>query len=133
MSKTLHVTVPKMTAEIFRQLATVAPMPFLKNNALVDLCEELGAENVPLFLADLANEIQSPIGMNVDLSSGSRTSFIPPQGWTAERLTGWIATRKDFLEQEFGDIASMSSGNIGRNQPCFCGSGRKFKRCHGAS
>ena len=21
---------------------------------------------------------------------------------------------------------------IGRNDPCFCGSGKKFKRCHGA-
>jgi preprotein translocase subunit SecA len=22
--------------------------------------------------------------------------------------------------------------NIGRNDPCWCGSGKKFKRCHGA-
>ena len=24
------------------------------------------------------------------------------------------------------------SHNIGRNDPCWCGSGKKFKRCHGA-
>jgi uncharacterized protein YecA (UPF0149 family) len=22
-------------------------------------------------------------------------------------------------------------GNVGRNDPCFCGSGRKYKHCHG--
>jgi preprotein translocase subunit SecA len=22
---------------------------------------------------------------------------------------------------------------IGRNDPCYCGSGKKYKRCHGAS
>jgi preprotein translocase subunit SecA len=22
--------------------------------------------------------------------------------------------------------------NIGRNDPCWCGSGKKFKKCHGA-
>ncbi|MGI9308383.1 MAG: SEC-C metal-binding domain-containing protein [Gammaproteobacteria bacterium] len=22
---------------------------------------------------------------------------------------------------------------LGRNDPCFCGSGRKYKKCHGAS
>ena len=25
----------------------------------------------------------------------------------------------------------VSSGNVGRNDPCPCGSGRKFKVCHG--
>ena len=24
-------------------------------------------------------------------------------------------------------------GNVGRNDPCPCGSGKKFKKCHGAS
>ncbi len=27
--------------------------------------------------------------------------------------------------------ASSPSGKVGRNQPCWCGSGKKFKRCHG--
>ena len=26
----------------------------------------------------------------------------------------------------------QSSGRVGRNQPCPCGSGRKYKRCHGS-
>jgi len=27
---------------------------------------------------------------------------------------------------------AKSGPKIGRNDPCFCGSGKKFKRCHGA-
>ena len=35
-----------------------------------------------------------------------------------------------------GNIARSAPTNpdgskIGRNEPCFCGSGKKFKRCHG--
>jgi len=26
----------------------------------------------------------------------------------------------------------MGGPKIGRNDPCYCGSGKKFKRCHGA-
>ena len=27
---------------------------------------------------------------------------------------------------------STSTRNVGRNDPCWCGSGKKFKKCHGA-
>lgn len=27
----------------------------------------------------------------------------------------------------------ITFGNMGRNEPCFCGSGQKFKKCHGAN
>ena len=32
------------------------------------------------------------------------------------------------------DISNKISNNkkMGRNEPCFCGSGKKFKHCHGA-
>jgi preprotein translocase subunit SecA len=26
-----------------------------------------------------------------------------------------------------------SGKQIGRNEPCFCGSGKKYKKCHGAN
>ena len=28
--------------------------------------------------------------------------------------------------------ATSTSEQIGRNDPCWCGSGKKFKKCHGA-
>jgi preprotein translocase subunit SecA len=30
-----------------------------------------------------------------------------------------------------GNAASGGFARVGRNDPCPCGSGRKFKRCHG--
>jgi preprotein translocase subunit SecA len=27
----------------------------------------------------------------------------------------------------------VTSGDVSRNSPCPCGSGKKFKRCHGAA
>lgn len=30
------------------------------------------------------------------------------------------------------DAVPMSAGKVGRNEPCPCGSGKKYKRCHGA-
>ncbi|HJX30413.1 MAG TPA: SEC-C metal-binding domain-containing protein, partial [Thermodesulfobacteriota bacterium] len=29
-------------------------------------------------------------------------------------------------------VSQSSNKNIGRNDPCWCGSGKKYKRCHGA-
>jgi len=29
-------------------------------------------------------------------------------------------------------VVKDESRNIGRNDPCWCGSGKKYKRCHGA-
>ena len=37
-------------------------------------------------------------------------------------------------ENKQNDISKQISNNkkMGRNEPCFCGSGKKFKHCHGA-
>jgi preprotein translocase subunit SecA len=29
-------------------------------------------------------------------------------------------------------IVKSEKENVGRNDPCWCGSGKKFKKCHGA-
>jgi preprotein translocase subunit SecA len=29
-------------------------------------------------------------------------------------------------------VVKGDHGNVGRNDPCWCGSGKKYKRCHGA-
>ena len=33
--------------------------------------------------------------------------------------------------QPVPELAGVAEGKIGRNDPCWCGSGRKYKRCHG--
>ncbi|MGA7672179.1 MAG: preprotein translocase subunit SecA [Nitrolancea sp.] len=35
--------------------------------------------------------------------------------------------------QEAGPVRRKAKGKVGRNDPCPCGSGKKFKNCHGAS
>ena len=37
-----------------------------------------------------------------------------------------------FLERRKGETVRREAPKIGRNDPCPCGSGRKFKHCHGA-
>jgi preprotein translocase subunit SecA len=34
-------------------------------------------------------------------------------------------------EQEAGHSPAISDDKVGRNQPCPCGSGKKYKHCHG--
>ncbi len=36
------------------------------------------------------------------------------------------------LPDEFGEDPAEWAGKVGRNQPCPCGSGQKYKHCHGA-
>jgi len=35
-------------------------------------------------------------------------------------------------QETYGDQGQLTKahGKIGRNDPCWCGSGRKYKRCH---
>jgi len=55
-------------------------------------------------------------------------------------VQAWIEKNKDRLEKgEFNDDAPAKPGEtfvktepeVGRNEPCHCGSGKKFKKCHG--
>ena len=54
----------------------------------------------------------------------------PPGGPDAERPPGARATARP------GDAVrpgyTPSGARIGRNDPCWCGSGQKYKKCHGA-
>lgn len=46
---------------------------------------------------------------------------------TAEELSGWACFRDD--TQSGPSISEILSWNVGRNEPCPCGSGKKFKKC----
>ena len=84
----------------------------------------------------------------------AETSWQPPQADTPPTIpTRAPSTTIDALEREFErkkqrelDAARMAGGSteavstprstgqqIGRNEPCFCGSGKKYKKCHGAN
>jgi len=85
----------------------------------------------------------------------AETSWQPPQADAPPTIpTRAPSTTIDALEREFErkkqrelDAARMAGGSaaaaapvqrttgqqIGRNDPCFCGSGKKYKKCHGAN
>lgn len=61
--------------------------------------------------------------------------------WSEAGQSGFLHERSRFLKEDGhwfyvdGDLFDTSGKNIakpGRNEPCWCGSGKKFKKCHGA-
>ena len=88
------------------------------------------------------------------LPQPAETSWQPPQADAPPTIpTRAPSTTIDALEREFErkkqrelEAARMAGGSteavstprstgqqIGRNEPCFCGSGKKYKKCHGAN
>jgi preprotein translocase subunit SecA len=39
---------------------------------------------------------------------------------------------EDLLEEETPPTQPPAPAKVGRNDPCPCGSGKKYKKCHGA-
>ncbi|HSI80180.1 MAG TPA: SEC-C metal-binding domain-containing protein, partial [Solirubrobacterales bacterium] len=35
-------------------------------------------------------------------------------------------------QQQAGTVVKDEKEKLGRNDPCWCGSGKKYKKCHGA-
>jgi preprotein translocase subunit SecA len=58
-------------------------------------------------------------------AGGSAALAADPQGYPAD---GAEAEARPVVEQRVLD----DEHQVGRNDPCWCGSGKKFKKCHGA-
>jgi preprotein translocase subunit SecA len=66
--------------------------------------------------------------------SGGGTGY-PPSGPTSAVAEAAAATQGAEVEPEPATVEQRrlsADEQIGRNDPCWCGSGRKFKKCHGA-
>jgi preprotein translocase subunit SecA len=50
-----------------------------------------------------------------------------------ERIFAAASAAKEGVDARKGRTIRRQSRKIGRNDPCFCGSGKKFKKCHGRS
>lgn len=46
---------------------------------------------------------------------------------------GQLGSTVPIKKGQYGQTAESSNRKVGRNDPCPCGSGRKYKRCHGVS
>jgi preprotein translocase subunit SecA len=58
-------------------------------------------------------------------SNGAQTAPVQRQGAGTDRLPGGAAGATN------GQLLKSPNAKLGRNEPCFCGSGKKFKLCHG--
>ncbi|MDA0330050.1 MAG: UPF0149 family protein [Gemmatimonadetes bacterium] len=65
------------------------------------------------------------------LAEGLRAEF--PQTMKAYARLGRILYEAGLAEEEEGLVPSTVEVVLGRNDPCLCGSGRKFKKCCGRS
>jgi preprotein translocase subunit SecA len=124
-----HVTVQAQPA--------AQPLPF--NAAALAAANATSAGNVS------ATATTSSAGSATDGNgrkpASAAASAAPPAAPAV--LPGLAATRPQRLQYSAGDqpvAETTSSGTargdarakLGRNDPCWCGSGKKFKRCHGA-
>jgi preprotein translocase subunit SecA len=79
---------------------------------------------------DASSYATVPVGPSDGVASGSngaQTAQAQPQGQGAgtNRLPGGAGGATN------GQLLKSPNAKIGRNEPCFCGSGKKFKMCHG--
>ena len=61
-----------------------------------------------------------------------RLSYTEVHGLEAARrhLWGEYSHGDSGLREYLSDLANITRRGLGRNDPCACGSGRKYKRCH---
>lgn len=99
--------------------------PFLADSAQAELLRPiylLGAEHV-----SEAEEAQVATAAQRE----ALTKLIPASIAAIYRY--WLPLRKDSLEQSMAGTFQREQAKTGRNEPCPCGSGKKFKKCCGAT
>ena len=94
------------TAGAIHAAAEAAPCLVLGQRALVGLAAELGGmDAASRYLLDVAEDLNKPIGANLERGDGSQTVFIGPRSWSEEQLAGWIGGHHAELEDAFGAVA----------------------------
>jgi preprotein translocase subunit SecA len=84
-----------------------------------------------IFRVSVTTQPQIPRAMMRNVTEGRPAVGAPGAGATATATAGTAAT----MTASGGNGARQpvrAERKIGRNDPCWCGSGKKFKRCHGA-
>jgi preprotein translocase subunit SecA len=77
-----------------------------------------------------------PAGRSAAASATPAPALVPGMAAARQRPIQYQHGDQPAAAASGGDSASRARGDartkIGRNDPCWCGSGKKFKRCHGA-
>src|SRR5436189_1305293 len=77
---------------------------------------------------------QAEDGIRDTSVTGVQTCALPISGGTTTTATATMAMTGGATTMAGAPkpIVKSERENIGRNDPCWCGSGKKFKKCHGA-
>ncbi len=91
----------------------------------------------PRELVELVAQFTPPIARSPQLLQLGRNCLALAQWDAAEAIFQRILDESPQQAQALGGLAAARSGRatvstVGRNDPCPCGSGRRYKRCHGA-
>lgn len=81
-------------------------------------------QRIAPLISDSPQEMQEQFARQNALIAGLRINGVPPQ----RQLPGGVPARSPRAS-----APERKAMKVGRNAPCPCGSGRKFKRCHGAN
>jgi preprotein translocase subunit SecA len=77
-----------------------------------------------------------PVGRSAAAAAAPAPALVPGMAAARQRPIQYQHGDQPAAGASGGDSASRARGDartkIGRNDPCWCGSGKKFKRCHGA-
>lgn len=94
--------------------------------------DDLPAEEVAPLLATFYRYI--PAGDNEELRKLQRDldAALPRAESAEEAIDDLVATVLDLADITRPNRPARRAPKLGRNEPCWCGSGRKYKRCHGA-
>lgn len=65
------------------------------------------------WLVSLATRIKQPIMLNFlnQDGPGSKTLAIGPEGWSQERVNGWVAGKHEMLASAFGEITNWRAAS----------------------
>ncbi|CAN7153069.1 preprotein translocase subunit SecA [Bosea sp. LjRoot237] len=74
---------------------------------------------------------EAPPEEGLDLAQGSGGALPPPPAGFLSGQPQFAATDGDLAVAERNPADPESWGKVGRNEPCPCGSGKKYKHCHG--
>ena len=108
------------------------PAPTKRYNALGVLEDVVDPSLVVYVLDDAA---AAATGVEEVLDVGPAETPAPERSTTTKRdpvIVGAGRTRT-LSEATEGGSAPVDWSSVGRNDPCPCGSGKKFKKCHGAT
>lgn len=72
------------------------------------------------------------IGRSETLREVDSLDYRPQYILTEAQITSLVAGAKLLFQDRAAAESVLAPPKIGRNDPCPCGSGRKFKKCHGA-